>query len=140
MRPIETGVATGVNTVMRTIGGVVGGQVGAAILTAKAQVVSEEAKIQQAVADVVDAEAAVKVAQAELERAEVLVKFATIVSPFDGVVTQRSVDTKHFVQPATGPRGEALFVVMRTDIMRIRVEVPEIGRTFDEKADQAISR
>jgi len=108
----------------------------AAILTAKAQVVAEEAKVQQALADVADSEAAVRVAQAELERAEVLVKFATIVSPYDGVITQRNFFPGDFVR-AAAESGQPLFTVERTDQMRVIVQVPDRDVPYADPGDPA---
>src|SRR5262249_1569434 len=110
----------------------------AAVLTAKAQVVAEEAKIEQALADVADAEAAVNVAQAELERAEVLVKFATIVSPYDGVVTQRNFFPGDFVKSATESGAHVpLLVVERTDRMRVVVQIPDRDVPYADPGDPA---
>jgi multidrug efflux pump subunit AcrA (membrane-fusion protein) len=104
----------------------------AALQEAEAQIRSTQAdrdasraKREMARAGVGVAEARLAVAKANHEQARTMLEYRKIIAPFDGVVTQRKVDTGHFVQPAIGPQGEALFVVMRTDVMRIRVEVPE---------------
>jgi len=110
----------------------------AAVLTAKSQVVAEEAKIEQALADVADAEASVKVAQAELERAEVLVKFATIVSPYDGVITQRNFFPGDFVKSATESGAHVpLLTVERTDQMRVVVQIPDRDVPYADPGDPA---
>jgi multidrug efflux pump subunit AcrA (membrane-fusion protein) len=41
------------------------------------------------------------------------------------VVTQKNIDTRKFVQPATGTQADVLYVIERTDIVRIFVSVPE---------------
>jgi multidrug efflux pump subunit AcrA (membrane-fusion protein) len=41
------------------------------------------------------------------------------------VVTERNINTKQFVQPATGAKADVLYVVERTDVVRIFVSVPE---------------
>jgi RND family efflux transporter MFP subunit len=111
---------------------------------AKAQVQAAEADREASRAKWVKAQADVAVAAAQLEvakknrdQAKVMLHYRLISAPFGGVVTQRNVDTGHFVQPATGPKGEALFVVMRTDIMRIRVEVPEADADWVSKGTAA---
>jgi RND family efflux transporter MFP subunit len=110
----------------------------AAILTAKSEVLTEEAKIRQAVADINDANAAVKVAQAEFERAEVLVKFATIVSPYDGVVTERNYFPGDFVKAATeGGSILPMFTVERTDKMRVVVQIPDRDVPYTDPGDPA---
>jgi HlyD family secretion protein len=98
----------------------------AAIVSANAQVTAQKAKIRQAEADVLDAEAAVEVAQAELEQADVMVKFATITSPYDGVVTQRNFFPGDFIRAATaGSQQLPLLTVERTDKMRIVIQIPD---------------
>jgi HlyD family secretion protein len=110
----------------------------AAILTAKAQVTADAAKVDQALADVTDADAAIKVADAELARAQVLVKFATIVSPYDGVVTQRNYFRGDFVKAATeGGSPLPMFMVERTDKMRVVVQIPDRDVPYADPGDPA---
>src|SRR5262249_54274624 len=56
-----------------------------------------------------------------------LLEHARLRAPFDGVVTRRQTYVGHFVQPARGgdPQGPPLFVVVRTDPVRIFLDVPE---------------
>ncbi len=64
-----------------------------------------------------------------------------ITAPFDGVVTARHVHTGHFLQPSnsgtTSKSAEPLFMMMRTDIMRCTVEVPELDAGLIKKGDMA---
>jgi HlyD family secretion protein len=105
----------------------------AAVTSAEASAAEAAANVDKSEADVVAAEAQLKVAQAELARARTLLSYAEICSPFDGVVTQRSVDTGHFVQPAGGAGAIPLLVVARIDKVRIFLDVPEM------EAGQALS-
>jgi RND family efflux transporter MFP subunit len=100
-------------------------EIKAQVQAAEADREASRARWVKAQADVAVAAAQLDVAEKNRDQAKVMLQYRLISAPFDGVVTQRNVDTGHFVQPATGPKGEALFVVMRTDLMRIRVEVPE---------------
>jgi RND family efflux transporter MFP subunit len=77
-------------------------------------------------ADIGVKEAQHAVAQKSRLHAQTMLQYAQIVAPFDGIVTKRNVDKGQFVQPATGTRGDILFTIARTDIMRIFVEVPEL--------------
>jgi HlyD family secretion protein len=86
---------------------------------------ASKARLAIARADVAVKEAQLDVARKNREYSETMLKYMRIVAPFDGVVTRRYVDTGQFVQPATGTKGDILFTVARTDIMRIFVEVPE---------------
>jgi HlyD family secretion protein len=98
----------------------------AAIATAKAQVTAATAGVVQAQADVANAEASVKVAQAELGKSKVLIQFATITSPYNGVITRRNFWEGDFIKAA--PEGTApvpLLSVERTDLMRVVIQVPD---------------
>jgi multidrug efflux pump subunit AcrA (membrane-fusion protein) len=109
-------------------------EVNAQVRAAEADRDASRAKWHKAQVDVRVAEAGLEVARKNYDQAKTMWDYREIVAPFDsGVVTQRNVDTGHFVQPATGPRGEALFVVMRTDLMRIQVEVPETDADWVSK-------
>ena len=100
-------------------------EVNAQIRSAQAERDASKAKWDKSKVDVAVAAARLEVARKNRDQAQTMLDYRKITAPFDGVVTQRNVDTGHFVQPATGPKEEPLFIVMRTDIMRIRVEVPE---------------
>jgi multidrug efflux pump subunit AcrA (membrane-fusion protein) len=71
------------------------------------------------------AEADVRAAGADRQRVAALAGYATLRAPYDGVVTERNVNAGQFVQPATGARGDVLFLVERTDPVRVFVAVPE---------------
>jgi RND family efflux transporter MFP subunit len=71
------------------------------------------------------AEVDIRAAEADRQRQAELVGYATLRAPYDGVVTERNVNTMQFVQPATGVRGDVLYVVERTDKVRVFVSVPE---------------
>jgi HlyD family secretion protein len=81
----------------------------------------------------------VSVTKADLAHAKTMVDYATMRSPFDGVVTKRSVYTGHFVQPATGSDGP-LLVVARTDQVRVFVEFPELEASSVNNGDPATIR
>ena len=81
-----------------------------------------EAKRNKANADIVAAKARVQVAQAEQGRVAALLEYTKIRAPYDGVITSRNVHTGHYL---TGAAVKPLFVIARTDLMRIIVDVPE---------------
>ena len=111
----------------------------ASIRTAEAEVISDEAKYAKARVDVAVAGADLAVAASEVRRIEAWVGYITLSAPFDGVIVARNANTFDFVQPSSGdptadPRspyrspGGALspiYVVDRTDIVRVFVDVPE---------------
>jgi multidrug efflux pump subunit AcrA (membrane-fusion protein) len=99
----------------------------AAIKLAEAARDESAALRDQAAANVQVAEARVKMAEADRQHSAAVLEYAQIRAPFDGVVTTRPVDTGHFVQPSgSGTAGSGpLFIVVRTDPVRIFVDVPE---------------
>ena len=78
-------------------------------------------------------------AESEAKRLEAWVGYLTLPAPFDGVIVARNANTFDFVLPATGdPTADGAFsppvarrvaapiyVVDRTDIVRIFVDIPE---------------
>ncbi|WP_439630324.1 efflux RND transporter periplasmic adaptor subunit [Gemmata sp.] len=94
----------------------------ARVASARAAVKKAQADRDKAAADVTAAQAREEVARADAARVKALRGYASIVAPFDGVVTRRSVNTGDFV--AAGDRTE-LFCVARLDPVRVVVHVPE---------------
>jgi multidrug efflux pump subunit AcrA (membrane-fusion protein) len=111
----------------------------ATIAKAEADLLSSEATLAKAKVDVAVAEADLAVAQSEERRLKAWVGYLTLTAPFDGVVAARNANTFDFVLPSTGdptamedaphlsPSGGAapIYVVDRTDIVRVFVDVPE---------------
>lgn len=110
----------------------------ASILKAKADVLSQEAATAKAKVDVMVARARLAVAQSDERRLNALVGYITLTAPFDGVVVVRNANTGDFVLPERGdptaserspnlsPSGSApVYVVERTDKVRIFVDIPE---------------
>jgi HlyD family secretion protein len=102
-------------------------EVAAKVPTAKASVKVQEARRAKAQADVDTATARIKVAEAELERVRALETYTQVKAPFTGIVTARHVHPGHFLQPATGTHGTALFTVIRLDVVRVFADVPELN-------------
>ncbi len=108
------------------------------VTSARANVDAMAAKIQAADADVQEAEAEVKVAQAELEKSRVFVTFASILSPFDGVVTQRNFFPGDYIKAAgEGGTHLPLLQVQRTDRMRVVVQIPDRDVPYCDPGDAA---
>jgi HlyD family secretion protein len=97
----------------------------AKIRSAEAGYAEAEALVEKAHSDLDAAKARQLVAGADEQRAATLLGYATIRAPFDGVVTARNIDTGHLVHAATGTGGKPLFVVVKSDVLRIFVDVPE---------------
>ncbi len=99
---------------------------------AEAQVSIAEAAIESAKgeelvarASLVVARANVAVAKAEIARLKTLMDYATIVAPFDGVVTKRLADPGTFVRSAAAGAGTPLLRLARTDRLRLVMDVAE---------------
>ena len=76
-------------------------------------------------------EAAVAVAQHNVTAQESLVKqlhqnrdYASVIAPFDGVITQRNVDLGSLVQ-GNATSGTFMFEIMQEDVIRVWVYVPQ---------------
>ena len=110
----------------------------ASLATVRAQRVAAEAKIKQAEADAAEALAAVGVAQARLERSRAVLGFATIVAPFDGVVTRRNFHPGAFIRAASGGESLPLLTVARTDLMRVVIQVPDRDVVLADAGDPVV--
>jgi RND family efflux transporter MFP subunit len=106
----------------------------AAWKSSQAMVRAAQQRVGAAEWDVRSAQAALKSARANVERIMVMQRFEKITAPFDGVVVSRSVDTGSLVNAGTpAPTTEALpgstrgglFMVARSDFLRIRIYVPQ---------------
>jgi HlyD family secretion protein len=119
--------------------------------TAKAGVVEAEAKIKAAQAMRDEAKARWSKAAADVRAAEVhrtvaernrdfvkdQVGYMRLPAPYDCVVMQRGINTGDFVRAATAGEGKPLYVVHRTDLMRVFVQVPETEADWIQKGAEA---
>jgi RND family efflux transporter MFP subunit len=98
----------------------------AMVRSAQAALTEAQAHVKKAQADKVAAEAKARVAGAELAKSQTLLDYAEIKAPFDGVITRRNVDTRHYVHPPTGSMSTPLLIAAQTKKVRIFVDVPEM--------------
>jgi multidrug resistance efflux pump len=108
--------------------------------TAKAGVTERRARRDKAQADVDAAAARVKVAAAELVRVQALESYTQVRAPFPGTVTARHVHPGFPLQPLTSTRGTVLFTVVRSDVVRVFADVPEVSATKAGPGTAAIVR
>lgn len=99
-----------------------------------------QASVEKSQADLKATRARKDVAAANLAHARTMLGYAELKAPFDGVVTQRNVDTGHYVHPTTGGAAEPLLVVAQTKFVRVFVDVPEMEAPFVDagKNSQAV--
>jgi RND family efflux transporter MFP subunit len=102
-------------------------EVEAKVLFAEATAKESEAKRNKARADLVAAKARVQVAKAEERRLSALLEYSKVRAPYDGVITSRNIHTGHYL---TGTGAKPLFVIARTDTVRILVDVPEADAMY----------
>ncbi|MHB8900171.1 MAG: efflux RND transporter periplasmic adaptor subunit [Thermoguttaceae bacterium] len=107
----------------------------ASLRSAKASLAEAEAGVVKAQADQGAAAARLQVAQANRRQAETMLRYAEIRAPFDGIVTQRSVDTGHYVQPA-GTAVSPLLVVTSVEKIRVFVDIPEMEAPLVDGGEQ----
>jgi RND family efflux transporter MFP subunit len=93
---------------------------------------STRLNLASAKANLLGNQAAVKVAEANLaaqyatmQRLQQLVGFEQVVAPFDGIITNRSVDVGDLVSADSG--GKVLFTIARDNVVRVTVDVPQSG-------------
>jgi RND family efflux transporter MFP subunit len=107
----------------------------AQIASAEVALVQSLAAVDSTRADVVSADAAIDVARADEGTVRARLAYTKIEAPFDGIITLRNVDTGHLTQP--GADKPPLFIVARSDIMTIRVNVPEAFASEVNPGDRA---
>jgi RND family efflux transporter MFP subunit len=104
-------------------------EVEAKIKSAHAAREESMAGLKKARADVTAAQARVTVAAAGAQSQRSLLAYKDIVAPYDGIVTERYVHTGHLIKPGQG-NPQPLFVLVRSDRVRIFVEVPESDAAY----------
>ncbi|HEV3025015.1 MAG TPA: efflux RND transporter periplasmic adaptor subunit, partial [Pirellulales bacterium] len=129
------------------------------VTKAEADLESKKATLSEDLVAVKVAQADVDVAQSDYERLGAWADtgpgqkpYIKLFSPFDGVIVARNANTWDFVLPATGdpsadhnapylsPSGEAapIYVVDRTDVLRIFVDVPEHSANYVHVGSKAV--
>ena len=95
-----------------------------------------KAGLEKAKADAAAMEAQLRVAEANRDYARTMLQYTRILAPYDGVVTQRSINTDTFVQPAgTGTKGLPLYTVDQIDPVRVFVNVPGADAPWIQDGD-----
>jgi RND family efflux transporter MFP subunit len=84
---------------------------------------------QAATATVQATEAVIKVDEANILRLSTLVSFEKVTAPFAGVITARHVDPGDLISADSPTSTREMFHLMRTDILRVFVDVPQVFAT-----------
>jgi multidrug resistance efflux pump len=96
--------------------------------------VQSRAALDQARSDVVAAASAIEVAREDARRVEALLGYTRIEAPCDGIIAARNVDTGQLTRP--GSDSDPLFIVDRSDIVTITIDVPETFATEVNPGDR----
>jgi hypothetical protein len=111
----------------------------ATVSKAEADLLSKRSTLAVDIVDVGVARARLLVAESEAKRLEAWVGYLKLLAPYDGIIVARNANTWDFVLPSTGDptamlrspflspgdKAAPIYVVDRTDIIRIFVDVPE---------------
>jgi RND family efflux transporter MFP subunit len=98
----------------------------------------DRATLQTTAAQVEATKASIDVNQAQVQRYTDLQGFQKIVAPFQGVITARNVDPGDLVTADNPSTSKELFHVMRTDTLRVFVNVPQVFATGIKVGQDAI--
>jgi HlyD family secretion protein len=97
---------------------------------AQANELARKADVDKAKVDVKAARARAAVSAADQQRIAALVGYTRIIAPYGGIVVVRNVNKGDYLQPGSGDltsgKGTPLYVVARTDLVRVYVDVPEM--------------
>jgi HlyD family secretion protein len=103
-------------------------KVKAKLASMKAAAIESVAKRDKSKADVEAARAKVEVTEADAREYTAWLDYQNIRAPYDGVITERNIHTGHYVQSieaSTNKAARPLFDMVRMDLMRITIQVPE---------------
>ncbi|MHB1422522.1 MAG: efflux RND transporter periplasmic adaptor subunit [Gemmataceae bacterium] len=123
----------------------------AVVTAAQAHEQARKVDLEKAKVDVEAARAKVVVDEAAVDYLAALVSYTLIHAPYDGVIIVRNANTGDYVEPRYGDesaplggimtanreRGTPIYVLARTDIVRIYVDVPEIESNYIDRGTKA---
>ncbi len=89
----------------------------------EAELLSKQAALAKAQVDVKIAKSALAVAQGDENRLKAWISYLTLTAPYDGVIVTRNANTFDLVRPDAG--APPIYVIDRTDIVRVFVDIPE---------------
>lgn len=95
----------------------------------RAKLLEAQSQVGKAKADLEAANAKLAVAKSEHAQAITMAGYLKLLAPFDGVITSRSVDAGHYVQPA-GSDNRPLLTISNSNRLRINIDIPESEAAF----------
>jgi HlyD family secretion protein len=123
----------------------------AALVSSQATEAARKVQVKKAGVDVEAAHAQVKVDEKVAEHYKALVDYTHMTAPYDGIVTVRNANKGDYVERRYGDesapipgnaseapmRGTPVYIVARTDVMRVYVDVPEMQASFVHRGSKA---
>lgn len=106
----------------------------------QSRVAESEAQVAAAEANHRAAVAKSAVAKARDERTKTDIQYAKLRAPFPGAIAARHVDPGHLARAVALPGASPLLVVVRDDLLRISVEVPEVEAAMLDDDDNVTLR
>jgi RND family efflux transporter MFP subunit len=98
----------------------------------------DRATVRTTAAQVQATQASIEVNQALVQRYTDLQGFQKIVAPFPGVITARNVDPGDLITADSPSTSKEMFHVMRTDTLRVFVNVPQVFATGIKVGQDAV--
>jgi RND family efflux transporter MFP subunit len=111
---------------------------GPGLAVAQQQIDQDRATLSTTVAQVEYSRANIKVNEAAVQRYTDLQNFQKIVAPFPGVITARNIDPGDLVSADSPNTSTQLFHIMRTDVLRVFVNVPQVFATGIRVGQKAV--
>ncbi len=102
------------------------------------QLDEDRAKVKTTAAQVEATQASIDVNQSLVQRYTDLQGFQKIVAPFPGVITARNVDPGDLISADSASTTKEMFHLMRTDVLRVFVNVPQVFATGIKVGQDAI--
>jgi RND family efflux transporter MFP subunit len=102
------------------------------------QIDQDRAQIDVTTAQVEAARANIQVNEAAVQRFTDLQGFQKIIAPFPGVITARNIDPGDLVSADSPNTTKQLFHIMRTDVLRVFVNVPQVFATGIKVGQSAV--
>ena len=112
----------------------------AKIESARSVVAASQAQVEKTMADEAATRARRNVAEAAHAHTAALLDYLKIEAPFDGTVWERNADIGYFAQGGGGNQEKPLFTIVRTDPVRVFVDLPEIDAVLTDAGDRAVVR
>ena len=95
----------------------------------ESQVIAARARIRAEQANLNLSDANIEAASARKDRTDTQQHFNRVLAPFDGVITERNVDTGTLITGGSENSKTSLYRVARIDTVKVFVEVPQYAAT-----------